>query len=213
MSVQAVSDEGLAWQWGSELDGGAEALIARYEPMIRRMARRMVRDGDQVDDVVQEIFLRMVVALPSFEGRSAIGTWIYRLAHNTCVDVFRRTTREARRRVWPPLDGQGPDDQLALLPARWGDPETELDHRIEGCYLEWVLSQLPADYCEIVRLRLGAGWSSEEVARLLGTSVDSVKAKLRRARNQLREGLAAGRRCPYCERLGPPPITIAERVA
>ena len=83
-----------------------------------------------------------------------------------------------------------------------GDPERELDAAIQECYLGQALASLPESYRQIVLLRLGEGRSSEEVARLLGTTVDSVKSKLRRARKLLREQLLERRTCPVCQQMG-----------
>jgi len=87
--------------------------------------------------------------------------------------------------------------------SEFGDPERELDAAIQECYLGQALAGLPEGYREIVRLRLGEGRSNEEVARLLGTTVDSVKSKLRRARKLLRERLMEHRSCPVCGKMGP----------
>jgi RNA polymerase sigma-70 factor (ECF subfamily) len=65
-----------------------------------------------------------------------------------------------------------------------------------------ALSRLPGDYRQIVLLRLAEGRSSADVARLLGTSVDSVKARLQRARRLLKQDLLTPRACPFCRRAG-----------
>lgn len=196
-----LSDDELARRCRTELAGCVDELVQRYDARIRDCARRMALDPANAEDVVQEIFLRLITALPRFQGRSAVSTWVYRIAHNTCIDSFRRDMRAAKRRAQVGPDGD-PDAVLASLPARWGDPEDAIDDQIRECYLGWVLSQLPDDYREIVRLRLGEGRSNEDVAELLGTSVDSVKAKLRRARQRLRELLLAGDACPVCGVMG-----------
>lgn len=197
-----MSDDELALHCSVEMDECLEELVSRYEDRIRRCARRMAIDRDQAEDAVQETFLRLVASLPRFEGRSAFNTWLYRLAHNTCVDAFRRGARSGRHRAASSEDGDGPGIVLEELPAGWGSPEEELDRQIQECYLGWVLSGLPDDYREVIRLRLGEGRSTEEAAQLLGTTQDSVKAKLRRARQRLRETLRTARSCPYCGSMG-----------
>jgi RNA polymerase sigma-70 factor (ECF subfamily) len=127
--------------------------------------------------------------------------WMYRLSHNTCIDAFRRGARDRGHRLTKvPDERQG--DPLDRLMADFGDPEAELDATIQECYLGQALAELPESYRDVVRLRLGEGRSSEEVARLLGTTVDSVKSKLRRARKLLREHLLERRPCPICKQMG-----------
>lgn len=194
-----LSDEELARHCAAQLTGCLDELVRRYEGTIRECARRMALNPDDAEDAAQEIFLRLVSALPRFEGRSAFATWLYRLAHNACVDTFRRQVRARRTRVAPQDDDQ---EATAELVADWGEPATVLDDRIQECYLGWVVSQLPPDYQDVIRLRLAEGRSTAETARALGVSVDAVKSKLKRARQRLREDLATRRSCPYCSPLG-----------
>ncbi len=195
-----LSDEELALRCAERVEGSLDELIRRYEQRVRDCARRMSLDRQDAEDLVQEIFLRMITALPTFRGRSAFGTWMYRLAHNTCIDAFRRGARRERHRV--PLPADSTIDPLAQIPGQLGDPEAELDQAVQECYVGQAVAALPPSYAEIVRLRLGEGRSNEEAARLLGTTVDAVKSKLRRARKLLRERLREARPCPFCRGLG-----------
>ncbi len=197
---EALSDEELAAHCASELGACLTELVGRYEHRIRDCARRMSLDRAGAEDLVGEIYLRLVVSLPEFQARSAFSTWLYRLAHNTCVDAFRRERRWADRSAHPAQSA--PDYLLAEIPAAWGDPVADLDAGIRECYLGQALARLPGDYRQVVLLRLGEGRSNEEVAQALGISVDAVKARLRRARRRLVADLTERRRCPLCQRLG-----------
>lgn len=197
-----LSDEELALHCSTELADCMDELLRRYDGTIRDCARRMAMDPDQAEDAAQEIFLRLVTSLPRYEGRSAFATWLYRLAHNTCIDSFRRDVRRARVRADRRAETEGGEDFMDRLPAEWGEPDEELDQRIQECYLAWVVSQLPPDYRQVIRLRLVEGRSTEEVAATLGATPDAVKGKLKRARQRLRTELATPRACPYCSDLG-----------
>ncbi|MGQ0669892.1 MAG: RNA polymerase sigma factor [Actinomycetota bacterium] len=196
-----LTDEELALRCPEHIAGCMDELVQRYEQRVRDCARRMSLDRQDAEDVVQEIFLRMVSSLPRFQGKSAFATWMYRLSHNTCIDAFRKRVRERERRITT-IPRDEAEDLLERTESRFGDPETELDATIQECYLGQALDTLPDGYREIVRLRLGEGRSNEEVARLLGTTVDSVKSKLRRARKMLREQLLERRSCPVCRQMG-----------
>lgn len=196
-----LTDEELAARCPEHIAGCMDELVQRYEQRVKDCARRMSLDRQDAEDVVQEIFLRMVSSLPRFQGKSAFATWMYRLSHNTCIDAFRKGVRESGRRITTvPRDEA--EDLLERMESGFGDPETELDATIQECYLGQALESLPEGYREIVRLRLGEGRSNEQVARLLGTTVDSVKSKLQRARKLLREQLLERRSCPVCRQMG-----------
>lgn len=196
-----LTDEELALRCSEHVAGCMDELVGRYEQRVRDCARRMSLDRQDAEDVVQEIFLRMVSSLPRFQGRSAFATWMYRLSHNTCIDAFRRSARDRDHRFTKVSDDEE-GDPLDRLPSGFGDPNLELDATIQECYLGQALAALPESYRDIVRLRLGEGRSNEEVAQLLGATVDSVKSKLRRARRLLRERLLERRSCPICQQMG-----------
>lgn len=196
-----LSDEELAIRCSEHVAGCMDELVGRYEQRVRDCARRMSLDRQDAEDLVQEIFLRMVASLPRFQGKSAFATWMYRLSHNTCIDGFRRSARERERQFTKALDAEQ-GDPLDRLATEFGGPEAELDATIQECYLAQALAELPESYRDIVRLRLGEGRSNEEVARLLGATVDSVKSKLRRARKMLRGRLLERRSCPICKQMG-----------
>jgi RNA polymerase sigma-70 factor (ECF subfamily) len=194
----ALSDEELAAYCVTRLEGAMEELLARYDRRVRSCARRMALGRDEVEDLVQETFLRVVASLPRYEGTSAFSTWLYRLAHNTCVDSFRRGTRQRAHR-----SGGREQELLEEFLADgdaddWGDPEAALEHDLAACYVGWLLSTLSPDNRRVVELRLLEGRSTEEVARLLGTTEDGVKSRLRRARAQLRGLVEGARPCPFC---------------
>jgi RNA polymerase sigma-70 factor (ECF subfamily) len=131
----------------------------------------------------------------SFKGKAKAATWVYRIAHDTCVDAYRR---RAARPQTAPLEL---DDEASAANGLVGldpDPASLLEDAVAECFVEHALQQLPADYARIASLRLLDGRSNEEIAARLGTSVDSVKSKLKRARAQLREKLAEPRACPLC---------------
>jgi RNA polymerase sigma-70 factor (ECF subfamily) len=193
-SLDRVSDEQLA-VCAEQNARCIEALLARYEEKIRACAWRMVGDPNEIEDLTQETLLRVLRSLPAFKGEASAATWVYRIAHNTCVDAHRR--RAARPQTTPLEFG---DERIG--PNQWAGDETDpallLEDAVAECFVEHALRGLPADYARIASLRLLDGLPNEEIAVRLGTSVDSVKSKLKRARAQLRETLAQPHPCPLC---------------
>jgi len=196
VNVRRLRDEELA-PCAPEDHRCLETLLERYQGKVRACAWQMVGDPNEIDDLTQEALLRLIRALPGFRARSSFATWVYQIAHNTCVDAYRRRSRmpvaAARLEI---EDGELP--LAEQLVAEGTDPEALLEDSIAECYVEQALRELPDDYARIAALRLLDGWSNEEIAQALGISLDAVKGKLKRARARLREHLAESRACPLC---------------
>lgn len=196
MNLRELPDEELA-PCAPEDHRCLEILLERYQEKIRACAWKMVGDPNEIDDLTQETALRLIRSLPGFRARSSFATWVYQIAHNTCVDAYRRRSRA------PVIAAQlgSEEGELPLaeqLVAEGTDPEALLEDSIAECYVEQALHELPEEYARIAALRLLDGWSNEEIASALGVSVDAVKGKLKRARARLRERLAESRACPLC---------------
>lgn len=196
MDLRRLADEELA-PCAPEDHRCLEILLGRYEEKVRACAWKMVGDPNEVDDLTQESLLRLIRSLPGFRARSSFATWVYQIAHNTCVDAYRRRARSpvVAARLEAEADGPPLVEELA---AEDTDPEALLEDAIAECYVEQALRELPPDYARIAALRLLDGWSNEEIAAALDLSVDAVKGRLRRAHARLRARLAESRACPLC---------------
>jgi RNA polymerase sigma-70 factor, ECF subfamily len=191
--IDHVSDEELALCAAGNLDC-AETFLTRYEEKIRACAWRMVGDPNEIEDLTQETVLRLIRSLPSYRGEASVATWVYRIAHNTCVDAHRR--RAARPQTVPLAPGEPTG---AAAPAELDlDPAALLEDAVAACFFEHAVRELPPEYARIASLRLLDGLSNEQIAERLETSVDAVKSKLKRARAKLRERLAEPHACPLC---------------
>ena len=137
----------------------------------------------EADDAVQETMVRAWTRRDSFEGRSSVHSWVYRIATNVCLDMLRR-----RRRCAVPMDLNGlevlPHDQD--LQAEADDPADLVAEKDEiQLALMVALQVLPARQRAVLILREVLRWSAPEVADLLGTTVASVNSALQRARATL----------------------------
>ena len=171
-----------------------EILMRQYSTKIYRVAFGITKSHGDAEEVVQDVFLTLFRKGDSFEGRSALGTWLYRVAANAAL-IKRRGKRaevEVSLEDYLPTfkaDGHREGDR-ALLLADWSaTPERELLSGEAREILEEGLALLPEHYRAILVLRDVEELSNEEVAEVLGESIASVKSRLHRARMALREVL------------------------
>ena len=150
------------------------ALIDRHGPQVHRLvARMLVGRRDQVDDVVQDVLVKVVGALPRFDpgGPAKLSTWILTIATRTCIDVLRRPRRAE------PLDFDPP--------AR-GDLHRSAEQRELCRNVARAMCELPPEQRAVLVLRAYHDCDTAEIARMLGIEPGTVKSRLSRARSSLR---------------------------
>jgi RNA polymerase sigma-70 factor (ECF subfamily) len=171
-----------------------EELVARHDGALRRVARTFVRTDSAADDVVQETWLGVVRGLESFEGRSSLRTWIFRILVNT---ARTRGARDARNLPFSSLETE---DRPAVEPAafaadgRWTSMPPRLDADPESGLLSAELrerllraiDELSGDQRAVITLRDLIGFSAGEVCELLDLSEVNQRVLLHRARARVR---------------------------
>jgi RNA polymerase sigma-70 factor, ECF subfamily len=182
------------------------ALAERYRRQLQLHCYRMLGSVQDAEDLVQETMLRAWRGRAGFEGRSMFRTWLYRIATNACLNALERQ----RRRITPPDLGPASDDPQTDLVESWelpwlqpypdhllepaapteAEPEAMVVTRetIELAFLA-AIQHLPPRQRAILLLRDVLGWSAQQTALLLDTSVVSVKSSLQRARATMRRRL------------------------
>jgi RNA polymerase sigma-70 factor, ECF subfamily len=176
-------------------DGGAlEPLMDRFASRLYRVANGICSSSADAEEVVQDVFLTAFRKAGSFEGRAAIGTWLYRIAVNAALNKRRGKRNEVEEPLENYLptfkeDGHRQGDRSFLL-ADWSSlPDETLLSREGRDIVRAAVDRLPHHYRSVLILRDVEELSSEEVAEVLGESVASVKSRLHRARMALREML------------------------
>lgn len=154
-----------------------DEIMRTHEDRVFSVCLRLLGDRESALDATQETFLTVFRKASQFEGRSAVGTWIYRIAVNTCYDLLRRS---ARRPTTPMPDHLDPADHGA------GDA---LESAMVRPDVERALAALPPEFRAAVVLADIEGVALPEVARALGVPLGTVKSRLFRARRLLAETL------------------------
>jgi RNA polymerase sigma-70 factor (ECF subfamily) len=152
-------------------------LVERYQRDVYRLCYRYVNNHHDASDMAQEAFLKAFRAIRSFRGDSSFSTWLYRIAVNTCLNF-----RQARRTDQEPLSDTLPD---LAPPVAERIEEGERAEEVRA-----AVARLPEKQRATLILKLYHDLTHEEVARILGSSVGTVKANLFHALNNLRKGLA-----------------------
>jgi len=171
-----------------------EEVMEQFAPRVHRLAYGITRNEADAEEVVQDVFLRLFRKIDAFEGRSALGTWIYRIAVNTALIKRRgkRATLEVLLEDHLPTfkdDGHREGDRAMLL-ADWSEtPEEELLSGETRDLVRRLIAGLPEQYRVVLLLRDMEELSNEETAEILDETIPSVKSRLHRARMALREQL------------------------
>ncbi len=152
-----------------------EALYKRHSAPIFGLTLRMLQNRADAEDMLQEIFLQAYDRLPSFEGRSAFGTWLYRLSVNRCLDHLR---------------SRGAKEQTRTEPISPDFPAHVSATGMRGLELERAIGDLPPASRAAFLLHHVEGFDHKEVGELLGIAVGTSKSLVHRARTRLKEALA-----------------------
>jgi RNA polymerase sigma-70 factor (ECF subfamily) len=171
-----------------------EMLMATYSDRVYRLAHGVTRNAADAQEVAQDVFLTVVHKVASFEGRSALSSWIYRITMNTALNKRRGKRQTVETSLDAELPTYGADGhregERAYLLADWSKtPEAEVLSGESRAVLARAIEGLPDSYRAVLILRDVEGLSNEEAAAALGDTVSSVKSRLHRARMVIREQL------------------------
>ena len=160
------------------------ALVDRYKILIFNLVDRMIFDKALVEDLAQEVFIRVYQGLPGFRGESRLSTWIYRVAYNVCMAELER----ARHRVdFVSIDARG-DEAGPRLDRR--DDRQDFEAMLSRIDFRWTiqkfLDRLPPRYKAMLTLYYLQEMSYGEIGEIMALPLGTVKTHLHRAKQALR---------------------------
>ncbi len=173
-----IAEDRILVQWALEGDNSAfEFLIMRYSESINRLLVSRLR-GDaaqEVDDLMQESFIKVYINLHRYDPKYTFGQWIYTIARNTAIDLQRRRQDEFSL-----------DDRFTTPPEeRSPNPEQSIINSQKRTEIEDGISYLSPRHQELFRMRFLDEYSYEEIAEKLKMPLGSVKTNIHRARAQM----------------------------
>ncbi len=162
-----------------------DLLFSRYQHKIAGLVSRYVRTNEEIEDIVQESFIKAYRALPRFRGESAFYTWLYRIAINTSKNYL-----VARSRRPPDVDidaeeGEYADGSDSLRESE--NPENSLTRDQLARVIDQAIRDLPDDLRSAVTLREFDGLSYEQIAEIMDCPVGTVRSRIFRAREAIDE--------------------------
>lgn len=183
-----IADEELV---RSVLSGDRErfgTLVERYQSRLVSYLYRMVRNLDEAHDLAQEVFFRVYQALDRFDSQYRFSTWLFRVAQNAAIDVLRK-----RRIQLVPISRRTDDGAESMpdldLPATDASALEVLEGQELGASIRAAIESLPWEYRELILLRHYGELAYEEIADMKKMPLGTVKNKLFRARQLLKQRL------------------------
>jgi len=177
------TDEALV-QRARARDGAAfELLMRRHNQRVYRVVRSLLRDADEIEDVIQQAYLQAFLHLDQFGGNARWSTWVCRIAINEALARIRQRGR------FVSIDAASEEAMAAFSKGPGDDRERKAAGREFGGMVEQAIDGLPDIYRSVLILREVEGMTTEETATVLGVEVDVVKTRLHRARASLRAAI------------------------
>ncbi len=175
---------------GEVLEGNQlsfQLLVERYQDRMFGLVRHYTRNPVEVEDIVQDTFLKAFRKLESFQNQANFSTWLYRIATNTALDFLKRRGRNPVQSVEDPeISGATARYETPYLAA----PDARLEREEIAHVTRRVLEELPEIFRTVLVLREFEDLSYHEMSEVLGISIGTVESRLFRARARFREALA-----------------------
>lgn len=155
----------------------------KYYSLIYNLIRKIIKDEDDIDDLVQETFIKVYNALPNFQFNFNFSSWIYKIASNNCIDFIRRKKLNF---VYIDKNDESDDDEYKFdIKDPSLTPEEQLQNKERSHLLKQAIKKLPKNYQQVIHLRHEEELDYQEIAERLNIPLGTVKIHLFRARKQL----------------------------
>lgn len=187
VEMEASTEAELVRRARAREEPAVRAITQRYNRRLFRVARSILRDDAEAEDVVQETYVRAFTGLDLFRGDASFGTWITRIAMNEALGRLRKRRPTVD---WEAYGENRTQAEILDFPgAASNDPEKMMAQAEIRTILERAIDELPDAFRTVFVARIVEGMTVEETADLFGLQTETVKTRLHRARNLLRDAL------------------------
>lgn len=162
-----------------------EELIKGYKKMAYNIALRVLRNKEDAEDISQEALIKVFKNIGSFNMKSSFKVWLYRIVMNTCLD-FKRKKNIITYSIDKPLDNDE-NEIMQEIPDNTYNPDIVIQNELESQMLYDSIDSLDDDFRTVIVLRDMQGLSYKDIASVLSCNEGTVKSRLNRARNKLKE--------------------------
>jgi RNA polymerase sigma-70 factor (ECF subfamily) len=187
--VEELDDACLIAAFKEGSHAAFQVLVRRYEGRVFNLCLRMVNDEVESTDLTQEVFLKVYRSIGNYQHDYAFYTWVYRIAVNACIDYMRKRKRHGNTvsLCVAGREGEREAGREMDIPDASGIPDALLEQAQLRSMMMDAIGQLSDKLRTIILLKEVEGFTYEEIADVLGCSRGTVKSRLFRARERLRE--------------------------
>ena len=188
LASTAIADTELVQRAIARDEAAIRSIMQANNRRLYRLARGILRNDSEAEDVVQETYVRALTHLEDFRGDSSLATWLSRIAMNEALGRLRRQRPGVELSSLPPGTLEA---QIIQFPnsATSEDPEKTMAQREIQRVVEHAIDELPDNFRIVFITRVIEGMNVEETAEILGLKPETVKTRLHRARSMLRENV------------------------
>jgi len=168
-----------------------EQVFREHAPRVYNLARRMLGNDADAEDVTQDVLLQVVRKLDTFRGEAALPTWLHRVTVNAALAHRRKRAQRAEREHHDPFDHFLTDGNHSSYVPSWSiSPEDQALSKENAEVIEKAIGQLPEIYRDVYVLADVEGLPNQEIGAMLHLSLPAVKSRLHRGRLLMRNALA-----------------------
>ncbi len=194
LNYKELNDEKLASLYVNDRDDDAyNEIVNRYGEKIFRLAMRITKNPESAEEVLQNVFVKLIEKLGTFREESKLATWIYTVSSNEAFMFLRSKNKSSFKEIsveeFNNKDNGSAYEGLQIKYDGFGPDDSAINAQQQEI-LERAISELHEEYRIVFQLRDVEGLSNQQAAEVLGLSLPAVKSRILRARNQLKKKLA-----------------------
>jgi RNA polymerase sigma-70 factor (ECF subfamily) len=191
VSPDPITDAELLTRFNAGDADAFEVLLGRYQRPIFNFIYRSVRQKDHAEELLQEVFLRVIQRSKDFKGQSKFSTWLYTIARNLCIDHSRKMSFRRHRSLDTPMrssSGEGPSLLDRVEGKEHGADREAIAARVTK-KVAAAVDELPKEQKDVFLMRQLQGLPFKEIAAIVGVPENTVKSRMRYALERLQEAL------------------------